>query len=65
VAKCDVAPLRQQAQMCIAADRSLMAKLAQEVAHAGMVFQIPGRQVWWQPLDLEGLGGWTCCERLL
>ena len=38
-------PLRQQAQMRISAERSLMAELTQEVAHAGMVLQIPGRQV--------------------
>ena len=31
-----------------------MANLAQEIAHAGMVLQIPRCQVRWQPLDLEG-----------
>jgi hypothetical protein len=36
-------PLRQKAQMHIAAERSLMAEFAQEVAHAGMVLQIPQR----------------------
>ena len=39
------APLRQQAQMRISAERSLVADLTQEVAQAGMVLQIPGRQV--------------------
>ena len=41
------APLRQQAQMRISAERSLMAELAQKIAHASMVLQIPGRQVRW------------------
>jgi len=34
-----------------------VANLAQEFPHTGMVLQIPGRQVWWQPLDLESPGG--------
>ena len=50
------APFRQKAQVCIAAQCSLMAELAEEVAHAGMVLQVPGCQVRWQPLDLEGPG---------
>ena len=59
------APLRQQTQVRIATERSVMTEFAQEIAYAGMVLQIPGRQVRWQPLDLKGPGGWTCCERLL
>jgi hypothetical protein len=39
------APLRQKAQVPIATERSLMAELAQEVAHAGIILQIPLRQV--------------------
>ena len=39
------APLRQQAQVRIAAERSLMADLTQQVAHARVVLQVPGRQV--------------------
>ena len=41
------APLRQQAQMRISAERSLMAELTQEVARAGMVLKIPRCQVRW------------------
>ena len=37
------APFRQKSQVRIAAQRPLMAQLAQEVAHAGMVLQIPQR----------------------
>jgi hypothetical protein len=37
----------------IATERSLVANLAQELTHTGMVLQIPRRQVRWQPLDLE------------
>ena len=51
--------------MHIAAERSLMAKLAQKLPHAGMVLQIPGRQVRWQPLDLERPRGRACRERSL
>ena len=29
-----------------------MADLAQKIAHSGMILEIPGRQVAWQPLDL-------------
>src|SRR5262249_38618133 len=36
--------------------RSLMTDLAQEVAHAGVVLQIPRGQVRWQPLDLKRSG---------
>ena|SRR6516225_4983027 len=39
--------------MRISAERSLMAELAQEIAHYGMVIQFPQRQVRWQPLDLK------------
>ena len=46
------APFCQKTQVRIAAQRSLVADLAQEVAHAGMVLQIPGCQLGWQPLDL-------------
>ena len=38
----DPAPLRHKAQMRIAAERSLMAQLAQKVAHVGMALQVPG-----------------------
>jgi hypothetical protein len=38
-------PLRQNAQMRIAAKRSLVAKFAQEVTHARMILKIPRRQV--------------------
>ena len=41
------APLRQQAQMRISAERSLMAELTQEVTRAGMVLKIPRCQVRW------------------
>ena len=34
-------PLRQKAQVRIAAERSLMPNLAQEIAHAGMVLEVP------------------------
>jgi len=37
----DAAPLRQKAQVRIAAERSLMPNLAQEIAHAGMVLEVP------------------------
>jgi hypothetical protein len=50
----DPAPLRQTVQVRIAAERSMMANLAQKVAHTGIVLHIPGCQVQWQPLDLEG-----------
>ena len=40
-----------------------MAKLAQELAHADMVLEIPRRQVRWQPLDLEGPGRGAHSER--
>ena len=43
----DPAPLRHKAQMRIAAEQSLMVELAQKVAHARMVLEIPGRQVRW------------------
>ena len=36
------APLRQQAEVRIATERSLVADLAQELAHAGMILQVPG-----------------------
>ena len=39
----DPAPLRHKAQMRIAAERSLMAELAQELMHTGIVLQIPRR----------------------
>jgi hypothetical protein len=38
----------------IAEERSLMTKFTQEIAHAGMILEIPRRQVRWQPLDLYG-----------
>jgi hypothetical protein len=41
----DPRPLRKQAQVRIAAERSLVADLAQKIAHTRMVFEIPGRQV--------------------
>ena len=41
------APLRQQTQVRIATERSVMTEFAQEIAYAGMVLQIPGRQVGW------------------
>ncbi len=50
---CYPAPLGEKAQMRITADCSLMANLAQKVAHTRMVFEIPGREVRWQPLNLE------------
>jgi hypothetical protein len=59
------APLRQKAQVRIAAQRCLMAELAQEVAYAAMVLQIPGRQVRWQPLDLKSPGRGGRRQRLL
>jgi hypothetical protein len=31
-----------------------MANLAQKIAHTRMVFEIPGREVRWQPLDQQG-----------
>ena len=40
-------PFCHNTQMSIAAQWSQMADLAQEVAHAGMIFQIPRRQVRW------------------
>ena len=40
-------PLRQQPKVRIAAQRSLVAELAQKVAHAGMVLHILRRQVRW------------------
>ena len=39
------APFSEKAQMRIAAERSLMAELAQELTHTGIVLQIPRRQV--------------------
>jgi len=39
------APFSEKAQMRIAAERSLMAELAQELRHTGIVLQIPRRQV--------------------
>ena len=36
------APFCQQAQVRVAAERALMAELAEEVAHAGVVLQVPG-----------------------
>ena len=41
--KANSAPFCQQAQVRVAAERSLMADLAQDVTHAGMVLEIPGR----------------------
>jgi len=40
-------PFYHNTQMSIAAQWSQMADLAQEIAHAGMIFQIPRRQVRW------------------
>ena len=40
-------PFCHNTQMRIAAQWSQMADLAQEIAHAGMIFQIPRRQVRW------------------
>src|SRR6516164_8562706 len=47
-------PLRQKAQVPIAAQRSLMTEFAREITHTIIVLEIPGRQVRWQPVDLEG-----------
>jgi hypothetical protein len=58
-------PLRQKSQVHIAAKRSLMTKFTQKIAHAGMVLQIPGRQVRWQPPDLEDPRCRTRLERPL
>jgi hypothetical protein len=41
--ECHPASLGEKAQMRITADWSLMAKLAQKIAHTRMVFEIPGR----------------------
>jgi hypothetical protein len=41
------APFNGKAQMHIAAERPLVANLAQKIAHTRMVFEIPGRQVRW------------------
>ena len=49
--------------MRIAGERSLVADLAQEVAHAVMVLEVPRRQVRWQPLELERPGGRARRER--
>jgi hypothetical protein len=46
--------------MRITADWSLIAELAQEVSHVGMVLKIPGRQVRRRPLDLERPKGRGC-----
>ena len=59
------ASLGEKAQVRIAAQRSLVADLTQEVTHAGMVLQIPRCQVRWQPLDLERPGGRARRERPL
>ena len=61
----DPRPLRKQAQVRIAAERSLMAELAQKLSHAGMVLKIPWRQVRCQPLDLERPRGGARRKRLL
>ena len=37
--------LSEKAQVRVAAERSVMAEFAQEIAHGGMILQIPGRQV--------------------
>ena len=58
----DAAPLRQQAQVRVAADRSLMADLTQEITHAGMILQIPQRQIRWKLLDMQGPGSNACRE---
>jgi hypothetical protein len=41
------APLRQQAHICIAAERSLMADLTQKLAYGGMILKMPVLQVQW------------------
>ena len=41
----DPVPLSEKGKVRIAAERPLMVELAQKIAHAGMVLQIPRRQV--------------------